>query len=100
MFKKTKFFVGIALLVQSFTCFIVFVTLAIKKKSLWKTFLTIALAGGFVGGYLTFTSLKHDRKFRKVLEAVDDLCDYDDDYEDDIPEVPVDDTASEAEFEN
>lgn len=98
MFKKTKLYCGMTLLVQSITCFIVFIALLAKKKSLWKTFLTISVAGGIAGTYLTFTALKHDRKFRKVLEAVDDLCDYDDDYED-IPDVPTDDTASEEEFE-
>lgn len=97
MFKKTKFFVGIALLVQSLSCIVVFICLLAKKKSLWKTFLAIGLAGGLAGTYCTFSALKHDRKFKKVLEAVDDLCDYDD--EEEIPEVPVDDTASEAEFE-
>ena len=97
MLKKTRFFVGIAFLVQSFSCIVVFIALLVKKKSLWKTFLAIGLAGGAAGAYLTIGALKHDRKFKKVLEAVDDLCDFDDDGE--IPEVPVDDTASEAEFE-
>ena len=100
MFKKTKFFTGIALLVQSLTCLTVFLALLVKKKSLWKTFLAIGIVGGVAGGYLTISALKHDRKFRKVIEAVDDLCDYDDDTYEEIPTIPVDDTASEDEFEN
>lgn len=97
MFKRTKFFVGVSLLAQSISFLIAFVILAAKKKSIWKTFLAIGLAGGAAGTFLTVSSLRQDRKFRRVLEAVDDLCAPDEvcEYE----PVPIDDTANESEFE-
>ena len=98
MFKRTKFFVGISLLTQALTCICTFVVLAFKKKSLWKAFLALGAASGVAGGYLTISALKSDRKFKKVLKAVDELCAPDDeDYE---PEaIPTDETACEDEFE-
>ncbi|MBR6514690.1 MAG: hypothetical protein IKT46_07650 [Clostridia bacterium] len=98
MLKKTKFFVGIALLVQSFTFLIIFIVLLAKQKSLWKTFLIIGLAGGVAGTLLTYQALKEDKQFKAMMAAVDSLCDYDEDRDDDF-EVMTDDTASEADFE-
>ncbi len=101
MLKKTKFFVGISLLVQSVTFLTVFVILWAKKKSLWKTFLIIGLAGGVSGVLLTYQALKEDKQFRAMMAAVDTLCDYDTGY--DVPtediEIITDDTASESDFE-
>ncbi|MBQ7160873.1 MAG: hypothetical protein IJR90_04105 [Clostridia bacterium] len=98
MFKRTKFFIGVSLLAQSISFFVVFIVLAVKKKSLWKTFFAAGLIGGTVGAVLTVSSLMKDRKFRRVLEAVDDLC-APDAYEPSEVEIPVDDTADETEFE-
>ncbi len=97
MFKRTKFFVGVSLLAQSLSFIIACIILAIKKKSIWKMVLAIGVAGGVAGSLLTVSALRQDRKFRRVLEAVDDLCAPDEAYI--IEEVPVDDIADEAEFE-
>ncbi len=97
MFKRTKFFVGVSLLAQSLSFIIACIILAIKKKSIWKMVLAMGLAGGAAGSFLTISALRQDRKFRRVLEAVDDLCAPDEAYI--IEEVPVDDIANEAEFE-
>ncbi len=97
MFKRTKFFVGVSLLAQSLSFIIACIILAIKKKSIWKMVLAMGLAGGAAGSFLTISALRQDRKFRRVLEAVDDLCAPDEAYI--IEEVPVDDIADEAEFE-
>ena len=97
MFKRTKFFIGVALQAQAITFMVLFIVTAIKKKSLWKAFLATSLISGAVGSALTTSSLMQDKKFRRVIEAVDDLC-APDDY---VPEeVPVDETADETEFEN
>ena len=99
MLKKTKLFVGIAFLVQSFTFLIVFIILLAKKKSLSKTFLIIGILGGVIGTVLTVKSIKEDKQFKSMLAAVDGLYDFDDmDAADEI-EVLIDDTASEEDFE-
>lgn len=101
MLKKTKFFVGISLLVQSITFLTIFVILWAKNKSLWRTFLVVGLAGGAAGVLLTYKSFKEDRQFRAMMAAVDDLCDYDPDYDEDVTamEIATDDSATEADFE-
>ena len=99
MFKRTKFFIGVSLLAQSISFFIVFIVLAIKKKNLWKTFFAAGLIGGIAGCALTVSSLMRDRKFRRVLEAVDDLC-APDDFDPTDVDIPIDDTADETEFES
>ena len=57
MLKRTKFFIGISLIVQSLTFLVTFIVLAAKKKSLWKTFLAVGLAGGTAGVLLTVSAL-------------------------------------------
>ena len=99
MLKKTKFFVGITLLVQSLTFLTMFVILWAKQKSLWKTFLVIGLAGGVAGTMLTYKAVKEDKQFKAMMAAVDNLCDYEDDYDDDDFVIMTDDSASEEDFE-
>lgn len=97
MLKKTKFFIGISLLVQSVTFLTIFFVLLIKKKSVSKTFLIVGLLGGVSGTVLTYKALKEDKQFKAMMAAVDNLYDYDDDYDD--VEILTDDTASEEDFE-
>ena len=99
MFKRTKFFIGVSLLAQSVSLFIICIVLAVKKKSIWKTLFAAGAVGGIIGGALTVSALMRDRKFRRVLEAVDDLC-APDDPETGSLNVPVDETADETEFED
>lgn len=99
MLKKTKFFVGISLLVQSLTFLTIFVILWAKQKSLWRTFLIVGLAGGVAGTMLTYKAVKEDKQFKAMMAAVDNLCDYDEDYDYEDVEILTDDTASEEDFE-
>lgn len=99
MLKKTKFFVGLTLLVQSLTFLSIFVILWAKQKSLWKTFLAIGLAGGVAGTMLTYKAIKEDKQFKAMMAAVDNLCDYDEDYGYEDVEILTDDTATEEDFE-
>ena len=99
MLKKTKFFVGITLLVQSVTFLTIFVILWAKQKSLWRTFLIIGLAGGVAGTLMTYRAIKEDKQFKAMMAAVDNLCDYEDDYDDDDFVIMTDDSASEEDFE-
>ncbi len=98
MLKKTKFFIGISLLVQSFTFLTIFVALWIKKKSISKTFLIVGLMGGVSGTILTYRALKEDKQFKAMMAAVDNLYDYEDSPAEDF-EILTDDSASEADFE-
>lgn len=98
MLKKTKFFVGIAFLVQAITFLTIFVVLLIKKKSVSKTFLIIGLLGGVTGTVLTVQALREDKQFKAMLAAVDEMCDFNDANAEDV-EILVDDTASEEDFE-
>ena len=54
MFKKSRLYVAIALLVQSFAFFIMFIILCAKKKSISAAFLAVSLMGGAAGGYLLY----------------------------------------------
>ncbi len=56
--KKTKMIIGISLLVQSLTFFILFLIYWGKKKSLAKTFVAFSTAGGIVGAYCLISELK------------------------------------------
>jgi len=68
MFKKTtKFFVGVAMLVQSLSSVIMFfITLGKKKSS--GAWLALATITGAAGGYLVYESKKYDK-------LADDDCD-------------------------
>jgi len=61
MFKKTtKFFVGIALLVQAVTALIMFLATLGKKKSLSGALLALSAVSGIAGGWLVYDSSKDD----------------------------------------
>lgn len=95
MLKKTRLYVGVSLLVQSVSFILMAILLCVKNKSIWKSVFAFGAIGGIIGCFVTASALMRDRKFKKVLEAVDDLC------EPDVPleDVPVDDIADESEFE-
>ncbi len=123
MLKKSKLMVSIAMLVQSFTLFVLFLILCVKKKSIAAACLAVSAMEGATGAYLFFQA-------KEELEKNDfDPSDYLDDdlyseeeeepldlnesslnaelYRDaDEPEepvkkeIPLDDNASEEEFRN
>ena len=124
MLKKSKLMVSIAMLVQSFTLFILFLILCVKKRSIAAACLAVSAMEGATGAYLFFQA-------KEELEKNDfDPSDYlDDDLypdgEEDEPldlnesslnaelyrdadepeepvkkEIPLDDDASEEEFKN
>lgn len=69
MFKKTtKFFAGVALLVQSLSAVIMFFITLGKKKSSSGAWLALATITGAAGGYLVYDSKKYD-------DLVDKECD-------------------------
>ena len=48
---------------------------------------------------LTYKAVKEDKQFKAMMAAVDNLCDYEDDYDDDDFVIMTDDSASEEDFE-
>ena len=54
MFKKSRLYVAIALLVQSFAFLIMFIILCAKKKSISAAFLAVSAMGGAAGAYLLY----------------------------------------------
>ena len=87
MFKKsTKFFIGIALLVQSISAVAMFFIHLGRKKSVSGAWLSLAVLTGAAGGYLVY-----DAKKQHEEDLLDD--DFDDDYEEyvgDNDEIDID----------
>ena len=102
MWKNSKFYIGLTMLVQSFSFLIAFFFVLSKKKNLANSILAMAGLQGLLGMFLIY---KNERDERSAMDA---LYDYSDDYdEDDAPithardplaDVPVDATATESDF--
>ena len=58
MFKKTKLYVGVSLIVQAITSLVMFFILLGKKKSIAGAFLALAAVSGAAGGYLIYNCKK------------------------------------------
>ncbi len=53
-FKETRLYVALALLIQSFTFFIMFIILCTRKKSIAAAFLAVSAMSGGTSGYLLY----------------------------------------------
>ena len=73
MFKKTKLYVGVALVVNAVTSLITFIILLFKKKSSAGAFLAVSAMSGAAGAYLLY-DCKDDINF----------CDCDFNFDDDL----------------
>jgi len=69
-FMKSKFYIGIALLVQAFTMIILFFTQLRKSKSLAVAFLAVAAAAGSFGTYLVVSGSQDEEEKNEMLEAL------------------------------
>ena len=105
--KKTKFYLGLALLAQSAMFVAFFFALWRKKRSLASTFLAIGAAGGLSGAYLVYRNAKEMEREQKILSAMDAFCEdcedfvFDDNWVDlrekeDSGEVPEEPETEEA----
>ena len=94
---KSKFYIGLALIVQSVMCIIFFFTLWKKKKSLAGTFLAIGAAGGIGGAYLVYKNAKEMEREQKILSAMDAFCDDEYVFDDDWVDIRDGDVAVEPE---
>ena len=79
MFKKTKLFVGVSLLVQAVTSVVMFLILLGKKKSIAGAFLALAALTGAAGGYILYDCKKEEELSFGCLDCEEDYdcCDCD-----------------------
>lgn len=94
MIKKTGFFAGIALLVQSISMLVLFFLLIAKKKNLATVLLAMSAAGGITGGYLLY---RHAERVKKEELILDEFIGEEEPDFDDV-EILTDDDVDEAEF--
>ena len=112
MLKKTRLYVGIALVVQAFSSMFMFLILCTKKKSIAAAFLAVAAMNGVAGAYLLYqhkSDMKEEEEFDPSLYFSDDDFTFDDSMINaDIygrengtlsDEIPCDDEATEADFQ-
>lgn len=123
MLKKSRLSVSIALLVQSFTLFVLFLILCVKKKSIAAAFLAVSTMEGVAGAYLLHEVKDEleENDFDPSDYLDEDLFPEDDEefsLDDDMlksdlshgreehhttpkrPEIRLDDTVTEDEFKN
>lgn len=92
--KRTKFLLGITLLAQAASYFMMFILLCTKKKSLSKAILTVALAGGIAGVCLLCLDSSEEFLLRRarLKQNHDSDEDYDPElYGDEIYDEDIDD---------
>lgn len=100
MLKRTKFYAGVSLLVQSVTFLVMVIIFLFKnKKNTAGVFMAIALASGVAGSLLMARQIKEEREEDELLDAIDGIYTEEPEYiPHDHPDIPVDDTADETEF--
>jgi len=96
MNKKTAFFAGIALLVQSLTILITFLVVMRKKKSIASVLLALAGAGSVAGGLLLYKNINRIKAEEVLLSEF--LGDDEYQYINGEMEVLTDDNLDEAKF--
>ena len=96
MIKQTRFYLGLMLLVQAVSClFLVICYLFRDKKNTAGPFFLLGILSGIAGSFLVAEKVKERLEEELILEAMNDICDDDPFFS---KEIPVDETASEAEF--
>ncbi len=113
IFKKSKLYIGITLVIQAISFVSLFFMLYSKKRSFANAFLILGIIGGAVGAYLLYMQkteddLEFEDDFGEFLRRKYDAneCFEDADFdtvdkpEDDFGEIviPVDDSVDETEF--
>lgn len=95
MIKQTRFYVGLMLIVQSISCFFLVIAYLFKdKKNTAGPFTILGVISAVAGGILVAEKVKERFESELILETMNDICD--DNFV--IEGIPVDDTASEDDF--
>lgn len=96
MLKKTAFYAGITLIVQSVTMAVLFFLLIAKKKNIATVLIAMSAAGGIAGGFLLY---KHAKRVKAEEDLLSEFLG-DDEYEYNNGEIEIltDDDVDETEF--
>ena len=97
MNKRTKFYIGVSLVISAITATVVFISLCFKKKSALAAIAALAATEGLVG-----LALIEDNNIIKRKKVVVETTELDDEIADEETivayEIPTDDEASEEDF--
>lgn len=74
MFKKTKFYVALALIAQSIASMVAFIVLAVKKKGISAAFLAISGVSGAAGAYLMCDCYNEEKDFEEYCDGDCENC--------------------------
>ncbi|MBR2901098.1 MAG: hypothetical protein IKC39_02500 [Clostridia bacterium] len=96
--KKFRPILGISLLVQSITFFVLYLVNVEKKKNLAKAFAAFAAIGGVSGAVLLYAEYK-ERKMLKDFDAEEYYDDFDE-FLDDLDDIDVSEDDIACSFEN
>ena len=96
MLKQTRFYLGLMLIVQAISCFFLVICYLFKdKKNTAGPFTILGVFSAIAGAFLIAEKVKERFEADQILEAMDDICD--DGFV--VPNaIPVDETASESDF--
>ena len=72
MFKKTKLYVGVSLLVQAISAVFMFLILVGKKKSISGAFMALATVCGVAGAYILYDCKKDEELSFGCLDVDED----------------------------
>ena len=97
MLKQTRFSLGLTLIVQAVSCtFLAICFLFSDKKRTAGPFTVLALISAVAGGFLVAEKVRERFDDARILNKMNDVCE--DHGVRQTHEIPVDDTADEAEF--
>ena len=96
MLKQTRFYLGLMLMVQAISCFFLVICYLFKdKKNTAGPFTVLGVLSAVAGAFLIAEKVKEHLQAEQILEAMDDICDED---FSDVHMIPIDETASESDF--
>ncbi|MGN1095100.1 MAG: hypothetical protein ACI4QR_01790 [Eubacteriales bacterium] len=75
MFRKTKFYVALALIAQSVASFVAFIVLLAKKKGGAAAFLAVSGVSGAAGAYLMCECYDEEKALEEYCDGDCDNCD-------------------------
>lgn len=97
--KKTRFFIGLSFLVQAISAFFLMVVFLYKnRKNTAGAFMALGCLSGLLGSVMVYRQIRAQMEDSRLARAIDSICEEETQEEVQKPEIPLDDTANEAEF--
>ncbi len=100
--KKLQFFMGLYLVMQTLTCFLLVILFLIRgKKKTAGVFLTAGSISGIFGGFMLYKQIKAKMEDSKLSALIDDLCSFDqpEPSVEEKADIPLDELATETDFQ-